>query len=1293
MPTKRRKDSDANPSHNLRPEFSLKSLSAPGGIEAAIGTLVLGQENDGLQIRWDVEMLSRELTRAPDVLVILLSSNRDMRSFFSRWILDQFPSDPGTFSTSCHRSVLEALVNVTGKITPPRDIDQSLFKEHLRTVPLVTQALQSMKAMRFDDDYEPYTPVIPEPNTRKRQKTRGKKRGSVHVTQTDVKALEVLQVEIPTSQEEWTFLSRDFLNSQRNSLQFLIDILGKKSVQSIIFEFVLRVVQAPVELARPRRRSEAVVPAPESTAEEFQSDRMKYPTISPDKARYSFEWPAEFGEWNIYISSTAIKHLRQFRRADKSTFKIIQEKIIKLSEGLFSGSNQKRLEGAPNDVPIYEAKMTGDLRLVYQIDIAVDYERKVDKQIIRIYGIYTHAQFDHRLWSRVAQTIQKVDGAYRNMINYRVQPRQVGVGANNMTPPHVWPHSDGNFKSTITRAESASALSEDQCLELHKILSLEKFIPYSAAVLNTILQDIDAVHPFFVSQAEMKIIQHPSSCFVIGRSGTGKTTTMVFKLLSFEEARRQSGFLGGSGRIHQVFLTQSHVLASKVEEYYLQLLEATQIGSALVPGNKRVKSSEKHLTELDEEADDRPDLPDRFSELQDEHFPLFLTYDQLRRMLEAEYDIAWHRGASQKTKAPATTPHVKKQKNLTDLIANDTRDSSDSSPDTRRGHSGLVTFEAFKAHYWSHMDQRQIKGLDPAQVLSEIMGVIRGHKDTMKTDDGYLTREAYIALSHRSHSAFASDRGRIYDIFEKYHKLKIANNAFDSADRTHKLLRKLNSELLNNAPDGTDGTHNSLCKVDPKVANIDFLYIDEVQDLLIIDTKMLRDLCPNPHGHFWGGDTAQTISVGSSFRFEDLKALVYLEELNNPLVKEGARQAVKSEVFELLVNYRSHGGIVECAASIIDLLSSMFPYSIDKLQREASIVAGPKPRVFREKLVHWEQFLCGSGDTRLDFGARQVIIVRNDEARDEVRAALGNEGLVLTLLESKGLEFDDVLLYNFFGSSPASPAQWRVIQSKNADPVKHRVIESELKRLYVAITRARHHIWLWDSSDIAEPMLNHWISQNLVRIHDPSEPFPQLATTSTIDEWYSTGRTLFPRSLFAQAASCFEKAQRPDSRDIALAYQRRKDARSLPLGEQRLVAFKVAGSAFEACAQLPSAGVPTLRRRAGECFAEGGDFASAGVNFEAAGNITDAALNYHKAQRLDDAARLVRPPDGTSSLVEEPTRGKILDSVKLQFLRRSELERASPLFDNADEEVEFVNDYLHERSDLVVAIYKQKGSI
>ena len=43
--------------------------------------------------------------------------------------------------------------------------------------------------------------------------------------------------------------------------------------------------------------------------------------------------------------------------------------------------------------------------------------------------------------------------------------------------------------------------------------------------------------------------------------------------------------------------------------------------------------------------------------------------------------------------------------------------------------------------------------------------------------------------------------------------------------------------------------------------------------------SVLRQLCRNPHGLFWAGDTAQTILMGSSFRFADLKASLYRFEV------------------------------------------------------------------------------------------------------------------------------------------------------------------------------------------------------------------------------------------------------------------------------------------------------------------------------------------------------------------------------------------------------------------------------
>lgn len=73
--------------------------------------------------------------------------------------------------------------------------------------------------------------------------------------------------------------------------------------------------------------------------------------------------------------------------------------------------------------------------------------------------------------------------------------------------------------------------------------------------------------------------------------------------------------------------------------------------------------------------------------------------------------------------------------------------------------------------------------------------------------------------------------------------------------------------------------------------------MDESQDNLLIDalgrdlfglgtriadeaiTTVLRGICRNAAGLFWAGDTAQTISVGSAFRFDDLKSFLYRIEV------------------------------------------------------------------------------------------------------------------------------------------------------------------------------------------------------------------------------------------------------------------------------------------------------------------------------------------------------------------------------------------------------------------------------
>ena len=43
-----------------------------------------------------------------------------------------------------------------------------------------------------------------------------------------------------------------------------------------------------------------------------------------------------------------------------------------LSHGFFSASNQKKLLGQDTDLPVFEAKMERDTRLVYTVDCVMD---------------------------------------------------------------------------------------------------------------------------------------------------------------------------------------------------------------------------------------------------------------------------------------------------------------------------------------------------------------------------------------------------------------------------------------------------------------------------------------------------------------------------------------------------------------------------------------------------------------------------------------------------------------------------------------------------------------------------------------------------------------------------------------------------------------------------------------------------------------------------------------------------------------------------------------------------------
>ncbi|KAF8060885.1 hypothetical protein FPV67DRAFT_312197 [Lyophyllum atratum] len=1123
-------------------------------------------------------------------------------------------------------------------------VSRNLVSRYHRTVTVAPKLLAALSSMTFgevsphidedDDDISSFIRVKTNKSQRKRLRRVDERPSASKIFQ-DAKLFEEFDICLPRDREEAEAAVSKILTYAKSILEFYFETLRAPDV----IEAIQKAFIPPKDSAEPLKM-ESDVASKQAEEGGVVETPSAYPMVQPMKSALHFNSAEGFGEWRILISTRADGDLREARRKDRKTFAIIVKKIKELSNGHFSDDNQKRLNGPNTDVPIFEAKMTRDTRLVYQVDSISDYDSHVERQVLRVFGIYTHAQLDNRLWDSIGRQLGKKGREYRRRCMHRERPTHSG---DNVYMPGTFPPLEIEAAPDPITID----LPPDDLDQIHSLLVLEKYLTFSQELLHSILADLDVAFPFQVSPQEKEIIEHPYSCYVLGRSGTGKTTTMLFKMLWIERTFQLNS--NDVAKPRQIFVTKSRVLAGKVEEYFLKLLDSLKTASQspqelrkLIQARK-VQSEDDNLVDIDDEGTWRSDLPLRFSELQDSHFPLFLTFDRLCDLVEADFDLEDRIYNVKESKEPRT----------------------------------FVFYDHFLLEYWPHFPQPLVKGLDPALVFSEIIGIIKGSEETIGSL-GYLDWSKYEELSERTQSTFASQRSVIYSVFEAYQAQKRQRGDFDAADRTHGILRSLTKH-------GVIGQ------------KIDQLYVDEAQDNLLIDALLLRSLSCNTDGLFWAGDTAQTISVGSSFRFNDLKAFLFRIEkrrLEHQSRSEAAyRVQNPPKSFQLATNYRSHAGIVNCAHSVIELITRFWPYSIDTLAPEKGIVEGLKPvflKGWNNDNVRYEQFLFGSSGSPIEFGAQQCILVRDDAARDRLQQQVGDIGLIMTLYESKGLEFNDVLLFNFFEDSTVDLSQWRlllgaiddnptaVIAAPRFDRIRHAGVCAELKFLYVAITRARKNLWIADHSTKGEPIRIFWTARDQIHNCTPGTDMPRLAVSSSAEEWAAKGRELFDRKKYLQAMHCYERASMPSQMAISNAYYLREQARKSPLGESRRVkderhaAFITAAEAFLSCARDATKNRTVYFRIAGRCFESGAEDLRAANTYLDAHEYTTAAKLFRKLGLFDEAVAVISAHEKNmqSDVVET-----IKDVARLYYFREESLEKARQLFSTDEEELEYLEDH------------------
>ncbi|URE01433.1 UvrD/REP helicase N-terminal domain [Musa troglodytarum] len=692
-------------------------------------------------------------------------------------------------------------------------------------------------------------------------------------------------------------------------------------------------------------------------------------------------------------------------------------------------------------------------------------------------------------------------------------------------------------KARSTTEEDAvqfDSLSHMEDSKVNESLLLMKFYSLSSRVVRHWLianDGTDVAIPFELNDQEKEIICFPLSTFILGRSGTGKTTILTMKLIQKEQlysiasegASENFGLSDAADRsvvlkkhsslneghfLKQVFLTVSSKLCSAIRSHICQLQSIASGCDFCGPAISLEMNDKSELSDL-------LDIPDSFTGLKQEHYPLVITFRKFLMMLDGTFNSFFDKYYNKW----GVTPNQRgcaKSFALQSLI-----------------QSKEVNYEKFVGSYWPLFNKQLTKTVNASTVFTQIISHIKGGLDSGTVHAGKLKREDYLLLSEKRVSTLSREtRETIYDIFIDYENNKLQYGEFDLSDFVNDLHQQL-------ACNGFAGDM------------IDFVYIDEVQDLTLRQIGLLRYVCKNfEEGYTFAGDTAQTIARGIDFRFEDIRSLFYTEFLSE--VNSGYQQKKKereihvTDMFQLNQNFRTHAGILGLAQSVMDLLYYFFPLSVDKLIPEVSLICGEAP-VLLESSNDENAILTifgnsGSGQRCLSgFGAEQVILVRDTVTKEQIFDQIGKQALVLTILECKGLEFQDVLLYNFFGTSPLKK-KWRVTYEymKHRDILEPSVSRtfpsfelercnllcSELKQLYVAITRTKQRLWICENTDeYSKPMFDYWKRLCLVQErHLDSSLAQAMKVASSAEDWRLRGIELFNEGNFDLAAVCFEKA-------------------------------------------------------------------------------------------------------------------------------------------------------------------------
>ncbi|GKD41814.1 UvrD-like helicase, ATP-binding domain, P-loop containing nucleoside triphosphate hydrolase [Tanacetum coccineum] len=369
----------------------------------------------------------------------------------------------------------------------------------------------------------------------------------------------------------------------------------------------------------------------------------------------------------------------------------------------------------------------------------------------------------------------------------------------NLEVPRCWPASHEMIRFRHNDEASIKSVGRRIYVENLKVgesLLLMKFYSLSREVVCHLLSGKDDI-PMQATDEQMDILQSRKCSFIIGRSGTGKTTVLTMKLFQNEQryCNDSEGIYemesspsrdvkaindpenSNTSVLRQLFVTVSPRLCHAVKQHVSHLKSTSCNGSPSVV----INHDDADLTA------EFSDIPDTLIDIPGNIYPLVVTFQKFLMMLDG-------------TLGNSFFERFLKVREVSDISVRSVALQTFI-------RSKEVTFDRFCSLYWPHFNSNLTKKLDPSRVFTEIISHIKGGSD------GNLSYEGYSLLAESRSSTLSKEKREIvYTLFETYEKMKSERGDFDLGDLVNDIHLRLKNEMY-------------------KGAQMDFVYIDEVQDL------------------------------------------------------------------------------------------------------------------------------------------------------------------------------------------------------------------------------------------------------------------------------------------------------------------------------------------------------------------------------------------------------------------------------------------------------------------------------